>query len=186
MSRRRNRHGAGSALVLIMVAGYFIRVHGLELVKLLYWLELPLAFLLTAGATYKASLAIRRHRLAHALSISGVDMMSGLEFELYVAQLLTNLGYSRVKLTETYDLGVDIIAQDEDVRWGIQVKRHSGLVKAEAVRQVVTGLNVYGCDRSMVITNSTFSDPAVRLANSNNCVLVDRNKLIELIDIQDN
>lgn len=168
-----------------MGAGYFVSLYWLEIVKLWHLLELPLAMLLTLAVTYKAFQTVRRHRLAHAFSISGVDMMSGLEFELYVAQLLTNLGYSRVKLTEMYDLGVDIIAQDEDVRWGIQVKRHSGLVKAEAVRQVVTGLNVYGCDRSMVITNSTFSNQAVQLANSNNCVLIDRNKLIELIAEQD-
>ena len=79
-----------------------------------------------------------------------------------------------------YDTDVDIIATKDNIRWGIQVKRYSGLVKAEAVRQVVTGLRVYGCDRAMVITNSVFSRVAIQLANSNECVLVDRSGLAKM------
>ena len=63
------------------------------------------------------------------------------------------------------------------MRWGIQAKRYSSLVKAAAVRQVVTGLRLYNCDRGMVITNSTFSNVAKRLAEGNDCVLIDRSGL---------
>lgn len=118
-------------------------------------------------------------RLYHAIqrrSLS-VDNMSGLAFERYVADLLSKRGYTNIQLTEHYDFGVDIVADKAGVRWGIQVKRYSGLVKAEAVRQVVTALPLYGCDQAMVITNSTFSHVAQVLAESNNCVLVDRRKL---------
>lgn len=66
------------------------------------------------------------------------------------------------------------------LHWGIQVKRYSGLVKAEAVRQVLTGLRGYSCDRAMVITNSVFSRVAVQLAESNECVLVDRSGLARM------
>lgn len=103
-----------------------------------------------------------------------VDTMGGLDFEKYVAELLRANGYRNVSLTERYDFGVDIIAEKDGVRWGVQTKRYAGLVKASAVRQVVTGLRVYGCDRAMVITNSTYSAVARRLANANDCVLVDR------------
>ena len=103
-----------------------------------------------------------------------VDTMGGLDFEKYVAEFLRANGYRNVSLTERYDFGVDIIAEKDGVRWGVQTKRYAGLVKASAVRQVVTGLRVYGCDRAMVITNSTYSAVARRLANANDCVLVDR------------
>lgn len=119
-------------------------------------------------------------RIITNLRLSDVDAMDGLDFEKYVANLLKQQGYSNVSLTEQYDYGVDIIATRDGIRWGIQVKRYSGLVKAEAVRQVVTGLRVYGCDRAMVITNSFFSRVAVQLADSNNCVLVDRKNLSEM------
>ena len=107
-----------------------------------------------------------------------IDCMTGLEFERYIAGLLKNQGYTNVRLTEKYDYGVDIIANKDGIRWGIQVKRYSSLVKADAVRQVVTALRSYNCDRAMVVTNSTFSHTANELARSNDCVLIDRNILL--------
>lgn len=106
--------------------------------------------------------------------------MDGLAFERYVAALLQKNGFHHIRLTEKYDLGVDIIAEKDDIRWGIQVKRHSGLVKAGAVRQVVTGLRLYDCDRAMVISNSTYSSIAKQLAIGNNCILIDRAQLHRL------
>lgn len=113
-------------------------------------------------------------------SLAHVDNMDGIEFETYIASVLKKQGYTNIKLTEKYDYGVDIIAVKNGVRWGIQVKRYSGLVKADAVRQVVAGLRIYDCDRAMVITNSVFSRVAVRLANSNECVLIDRRGLSKM------
>ncbi|MBL8122305.1 restriction endonuclease [Candidatus Saccharibacteria bacterium] len=119
-------------------------------------------------------------RIITNLRLSDVDMMDGLVFEKYVANLLKQQGYSNISLTEQYDYGVDIIATRDGICWGIQVKRHSGLVKADAVRQVVTGLRVYECDRAMVVTNSVFSRVAIQLAKSNECVLVDRSELARM------
>jgi restriction system protein len=111
------------------------------------------------------------------------DKMTGIEFERYVARLLRSKGYSHIRLTEEYDYGIDIIAIKDGVTWGIQVKRYSGLVKADAVRQVVTALKKYHCDRAMVISNSTYSNVAKVLARSNKCVLVDRSILTRWADI---
>ena len=112
-----------------------------------------------------------------SLDMDGVDSMSGLEFERYIARLLKLQGYTHIKLTERYDLGVDIIATKDGIQWGIQVKRYNSLVKAAAVRQVVTALRTYHCDRAMVVTNSVFSRPARELAKSNNCILIDGSAL---------
>ncbi len=106
-----------------------------------------------------------------------INTMTGLEFERYVAGLLKNSGYTQVKLTEEYDLGVDIVAEKNGITWGIQIKRYSGLVGADAVRQVVTALPMYRCNKAMVITNSTFSRPAIMLADANNCLLIDGSQL---------
>ncbi|HKU18398.1 MAG TPA: restriction endonuclease [Candidatus Saccharimonadales bacterium] len=116
-----------------------------------------------------------------ALNLIDTDYMDGLAFEKYVAELLKSQGYGKVTLTERYDLGVDIIALKDGIRWGVQVKRYSNMVKAEAVRQVVTALNKYNCQRSMVVTNSTFSRPARVLADSNDCVLIGKDELAEWI-----
>jgi restriction system protein len=107
--------------------------------------------------------------------------MDGLEFEKYIANLLKNKGYQNVHLTEQYDYGIDITAEKDGIRWGIQVKRYSGLVKASAVRQVFTALNIYNCEQAMVITNSRFSKVAKKLARSTDCILIDRSELQKLM-----
>ena len=135
---------------------------------------LLLALKVVVKLTQKARRIIRNLRLRDVVA------MDGIAFEHYVAKLLAERGYTNVSLTERYDYGVDIIAEKDGVRWGIQTKRYSGLVKAAAIRQVVTGLRVYNCDRAMVITNSTFSAIAKHLADSNDCVLVDRSGLYKL------
>jgi restriction system protein len=132
---------------------------------------------------YKTLKKVKIWRRNHNPSMSVKDKMTGIEFERYVARLLRSKGYSHIRLTEEYDYGIDIIAIKDGVTWGIQVKRYSGLVKADAVRQVVTALKKYHCDRAMVISNSTYSNVAKVLARSNKCVLVDRSILTRWADI---
>lgn len=142
------------------------------------------AIILTFTIRLAVKLVRKTRTISHNLLLRDVDGMDGATFEHYVAQLLINRGYTNVSLTEQYDYGVDIIAEKNGIRWGIQVKRCSGLVKAAAVRQVVTELPLYDCDRAMVITNSTFSNVARRLADGNNCMLVDRSGLIALTRLE--
>jgi len=110
-------------------------------------------------------------------SLTVIDKMTGLEFERYLTGLLRKQGYSSIRLTEKYDYGIDIIAIKDGITWGIQAKRYKGLVDVDAVRQVVTALAKYNCDRAMVITNSYYTEFAKELARCNNCLLIDRDKL---------
>jgi len=162
------------SFVIVVLIGAAAWTHRMQLVQIAYIALGVVGCLLLLGLCWK----LIRHRSPTALK--GVDAMNGLDFEQYVANLLRANGFRNVSLTEKYDFGVDIIAEKDGIRWGIQVKRHSGLVKANAVRQVVTGLKLYGCDRAMVITNSTYSIVAQRLAAGNNCVLIDRRGLNRL------
>jgi len=129
----------------------------------------------------KVAWKVRSMLHRHNPAMMTIDTMDGLSFEKYIASLLRTRGYTNLQLTEEYDYGVDIIADKNGIRWGIQVKRYSGLVKAEAVRQVVTALKIYHCDQAMVITNSTFSRVATELADSNDCLLIDRGALLSWI-----
>ncbi len=129
----------------------------------------------------------REQRKLRALDIVAIGTMDPLAFEVYIAKLLKHRGFRNVRLTERFDYGVDVIAEKDGVRWGVQVKRYNNMVKAEAVRQVVTALIRYKCDRGMVVTNSTFSRPARELAADNRCVLIGRDELAEwIVRFQDN
>ena len=122
----------------------------------------------------------KKDRLARS-GIDEIDEMSGLEFEKYLQLLLIRKGYEKVKLTDNYDLGVDITAEKNGVTWGIQAKRYKSAVGLDAVRQVVAAATHYKCEKTMVITNSYFTPNTVTIADSVGCVLVDRTKLVELI-----
>ena len=168
-SRAKNRSEINITLVCLIIIATTIYEHrsGVYQLGLIIFALLVAPYLLVA---------IRR-LIPRRLSTKNIDQMTGLEFERYVAKWLQNRGYTDIKLTEKYDYGVDIIASKHGTKWGIQVKRYSGLVKADAVRQVVTALKKYNCDRAMVVTNSAYSRVAIELARTNQCVLIDRARL---------
>lgn len=172
--RRRSNTSSDLSFVIVVLLGSVAWTHRAQLVQVAYVALGVMGCLLLLKLFWRL---VTRRRFAEPRDIDG---MNGLEFEQYVAMLLRASGFRNVSLTEKYDFGVDIIADKDGIRWGIQAKRHSGLVKASAVRQVVTGLKLYGCDQAMVVTNSTYSATAWRLANANDCVLIDRTRLKQL------
>lgn len=172
---------AGFALVILLAATVW--AHKAFMLKVEHY---ALIFSITCSITVALTVLFNlfkriRSRYLSAVSkyYTDIDSMTGLQFEHYVANLLKQNGYSNVRLTEQYDLGVDIIADRNGIRWGIQVKRHNSPVKASAIRQVVTALKFYGCEQPMVITNSYFTHVAKQLADSNDCVLIDRDTLLK-------
>jgi restriction system protein len=172
MSRRNRSKSNGDAWLILGVLALAAFYHKG------YWRnldQLPMLALLVGAVVMVLAVAaglLKRHK-----AIRGHHKLDGLAFERYVASLLPGQGFANIRLTERYDLGVDIIAHKDGIIWGIQVKHYRVLVKASAVREVVTALNYYGCQRAMVVTSSFFSRPAVELATSNFCVLVDGNDL---------
>ena len=188
MSRhyRRHRSDSDDLLNLLMLTSVVIVIALYTLTPLVRDLIIAILLgLIIIGLTI--ALILYRNRVRHeqlklrALTLADIQSMDGLVFERYVAELLGVQGYSNIRLTERFDMGVDIIAIKDGIQWGIQVKRYRNIVKAEAVRQVVTALNNYGCQRAMVVTNSYYSRPAKLLAESNKCVLVDRDMLAEWV-----
>lgn len=174
MSRYSRSQGGDATFVIIVLVGATAWIHREQLVRIVF------IILGVMGCLFLLRLCWRMVTRRRFVGLQDIDSMDGIDFEHYVAELLRKNGYRKVSLTEQYDFGVDIIAEKDGIRWGIQVKRYSGLVKAAAVRQVVTGLRMYECDRAMVITNGTYSTIARRLAAGNDCVLVDRTGLNRL------
>jgi HJR/Mrr/RecB family endonuclease len=186
----RRTYNAGSdgnnvafVTVILLACSLFAHRAGLLKVEHIAKYVLLVTFVLLALiASIRFKNKFRNWKQQHSPDMSIIDVMTGLAFEQYVAKLLKGQGYSHVSLTEEYDLGVDIIAVKDGITWGVQVKRYSGLVGADAVRQVVTALGFYHCDRAMVVTNSTFSRPAIELADSNDCLLIDRPNLMSWLN----
>jgi restriction system protein len=135
------------------------------------------AAVLVVGRVVAALLALRRRRS----NLDELDLMSGLEFEEFVACLLRRQGWS-VEVTQgSHDLGVDLVAEKKDERLAVQVKRQEAPVSRRAVSDAVAGCAHYDCTGAMVVTNSYFTRGAQALAESTECELIDRDALAEML-----
>lgn len=106
-----------------------------------------------------------------------LDNLDGIEFEHVVAGLLSSRGYQTEVTKASGDYGVDVIATKDGVRFAVQVKRYTGNVSLPAVSEAVAGARHWRCHASMVVTNSYFTSAAKKLAETNGCVLIDRDML---------
>lgn len=187
MAYHSRTKGRGSALVIvIIVTATILHYQGWSIDMIVKAILVGLVALLAVALLYRPIVGIFRVIIRSlnkwknkraARSLMAIDDMNWSEFEYFVADWLRNRGYADVRLTEHYDLGVDIVAKKDGVCWGVQVKHYNGRVGINAVRQVVVALKKYKCDRAMVVTNSTFSRPAIELADSQGCLLIDGSKL---------
>ena len=115
-------------------------------------------------------------------SIEDVDLMSGYEFEEFIAELFKKMGYKTSVTKSSGDQGIDVIAEKTDVKFAIQAKCYSKPVSNHAIMEAVAGKKFYNADKVMVITNSTFTSAAKTLAKSNCVILWDRHELINKIN----
>lgn len=91
--------------------------------------------------------------------------MDGLQFEHRCAELLRYRGFHKVTVTKgSGDQGIDILAQKNGLKYGIQCKYYSHPVGNQAIQEAYAGADFYDCDAAMVMTNNTFTRAARELA----------------------
>lgn len=111
-----------------------------------------------------------------------IDYMTGEDFELYVAQMLGNIGFYNIQTTKgSGDQGVDILAEKEGMKYAFQCKRYDKPVGNKAVQEVFAGKFFYHCHVAVVVTNNYFTQSAKDLAHENGVVLWDRDYLQKFI-----
>ncbi len=145
--------------------------------SLIFFLIIILAILAKFTLNYFAE----KEKRVKAIQISNIDFMEGIEFEQYLKKLLSSRGYFVQMTRASGDLGVDLVAFRSDEKIAIQAKRYNKKVSRRAISDAVAGMNHYGCNKSMVITNNFFTPDAIKLAASTGCTLIDRDKLTKWI-----
>lgn len=91
---------------------------------------------------------------------------SGWDYEYDCAEYLKAHGFTDVEVTKgSGDQGIDIIANKDGLKYGIQCKLYKNPVSNKAIQEVYTGASFYGCDVAVVMTNSTFTESAKELAH---------------------
>lgn len=114
-----------------------------------------------------------------------IDNLSGEDFERFLAAHFRKEGY-RVELTpKTQDYGVDLIISKNGCKIAVQAKRYADNVGIKAIQEICAGKNYYKADKAMVITNSSYTSNARRLAVECGVDLWDRNRMIEKFKISE-
>lgn len=117
-------------------------------------------------------------------TVHEIASMTGLEFEEFLARLLSHLGYTRIVLTPINDQGGDIIcASQNGEKVVVQAKRWKGSLGNSVVQEILGAMLHYGCNRGMIVTNSTFTSAAKILASKDpRIMLCDGSWLKEYVD----
>ncbi|MBQ7466676.1 MAG: restriction endonuclease [Clostridia bacterium] len=121
-------------------------------------------------------------------NIDQVDKLDPYEFEEWVARLLRIAGYNAKATKRSGDYGVDVLAEKEDEKIAIQVKKFTKPVGIKAVQEVISGMDYYGCYEGWVITTAPyFTKAAQNLAATRNIKLYNKSGLaLFLYDLQKN
>ena len=124
-----------------------------------------------------------RERTSAAIELERVDLMDGVSFESWCAELLRALGFIHVETTATSgDHGVDILAEKDGIRYAIQCKCYNRPLGNTPVQEVHAGKEMYHCHIGAVITNQYFTQGGVALAEKTGTLLWDRDWLSKAID----
>ncbi len=120
--------------------------------------------------------------LSMDIDVEKIDELSGKEFENLLIGHFKKLGFKTKDTPSTGDYGADIIVDTgDDTRFIIQCKRFKSKVNLKAVQEVVGALAHFNGDIGIVITNSSFLNSAVKLAESNDIELWSQNELMQFL-----
>ena len=116
---------------------------------------------------------IKRYRW----SLFRIDRMCGHDFESFMKDVYTILGYKVEETKKSGDQGIDLIIKKHFKKIGVQLKRYSKPVGNSAVQEAVAGKKFYKLDKVLVLTNTSFTKSAIELAKANKVELIDREDL---------
>lgn len=126
------------------------------------------------------------HKLQKAIintNISQVDILNPYEFEEWVARFLRIAGYNAEATKKSGDYGVDVIAEKENNRIAVQVKKFNKPVGIKAVQEVSAGMDYYNCNEGWVVTTAPyFTQAAKNMAKIRNIKLYNKNDLAILLN----
>lgn len=112
-----------------------------------------------------------------------VDAMEGHYFEHWGADLLRDLGFTKVEVTRgSGDQGVDILAEKDGIRYAVQCKCYHSPLGNKPVQEVHAGKEMYQCQIGAVMTNRYFTPSGREIAEKTGVLLWDRDWLRDAIN----
>ena len=151
------------------------------------WISIAILAFIALAIVFFAVLriagSIKQKRRYLNSTITTIDAMSGVEFELYLKAHFNKLGYQVSLTSASNDYGADLILKKDGTTTVVQAKRYKEKVGIAAIQQVIAAKGYYGASHCIVATNSFYTTNAKRLAQTNDVELWDRNSLIDIFQV---
>lgn len=106
-----------------------------------------------------------------------VGITTGAEFENLMINSFRRAGMTVYDTPTSNDYGADMVIEYNGYRIAGQCKYYNKPVGVKAVQEVMGAIAYYDCDAGLVVTNQTYTQQAINLANANNILLFDENTL---------
>ena len=105
------------------------------------------------------------------------------DFENFITQLFTDNGYKATRTPASGDFGADVIIEKDNEKTAVQIKRYAdpNKVGVQDVNQALGSKDYYNCNKAIIITTSSYTNPAIELAKKAQAELWDWNRLQKLI-----
>ena len=131
--------------------------------------------------TQRKRQAIRREQFfRERAERTKMGLMTGTEFELFVAEVYRRQGFVVQLTSHSGDEGIDIIMTDAERKVAVQCKRQAKPVAQRALRELLGSMVHAGSGHAMFVTNNTYTKQATSFASANGIELVDGDELLQL------
>ncbi|MBD9463925.1 restriction endonuclease [Pseudomonas sp. Pdm06] len=131
------------------------------------------------GDAWKGYVAYKGVLIEYLLDSTGTTVLAkpspsttGLSLEKAVLELYQIIGYTVSETSVSGDFGIDILAQSNTEKIGIQCKNYAGNVGVDSVMQAHSGGHYYGCSRFVVYSSNGFTSAAHEMAKKLNVELL--------------
>jgi restriction system protein len=111
---------------------------------------------------------------------NSIQEMTGLEYELFCADLLKTSGWAVTLTKGSGDQGVDLIAEKNTLKLAIQCKRYLTPVGNAAVQEICAGMKFAQAHHGAVVSNAAFTPHAKQLAKITNILLLHHSALCDV------
>ncbi|WP_374086769.1 restriction endonuclease [Methylomicrobium lacus] len=117
-----------------------------------------------------------------SLDFSKIDELSGTEFENLLMDKFSLMGFQVKSTPKTGDFGADLIVENtEGTKVIVQCKRFKSKVNLKAVQETIGAIGYYAGDMGIVITNNSFLNSAIKLAESHDIELWNGDCLVSFL-----
>jgi hypothetical protein len=114
-----------------------------------------------------------------------LNSLTGHQFENLIETLIQKMGFVTKERMQSADGGIDIFATyPQPILEGnyiIQCKRYSKPISVSVVRDLYGVIHSRNANKGILITNSTYTKPAIEFAENKQLELIDGEKLVQLL-----